>query len=91
MTLRARASLRLVALVALVASTLAPTLPSPADEVVLENRHVRYVIAADGINRAFVDRASGTNLLRPTPPSSCASVRQGSRSFAASRVTRTGR
>lgn len=44
------------------------------EPVVLENAHFRYTIAADGRNLAFVDKASGTDYLRPGPPTFCASV-----------------
>ena len=43
--------------------------------IVLENPRLRWVISADGQNLEFVDRASGTNYLRPGSHSPCALAR----------------
>ncbi len=45
------------------------------DPVVVQNAHVRYTIAPDGKNLGFVDRATGTDYLRPGVASPCALVR----------------
>jgi hypothetical protein len=51
--------------------------------VVFENALVRYVISPNARNAAFVDRATGTDYLRATPPSPCALVRVGGQQHAA--------
>jgi len=48
---------------------------APAESVVLETAHLRYLIASNGANAAFVDRATGRDYLRADPPSACAWVR----------------
>ncbi len=47
-----------------------------AADISFETEGFRYTISSGGKNVAFVDRATGTNYLRPTP-SACASVRVG--------------
>lgn len=62
--------------------------PVTGSDVVLETTAFRYVIGSDGKNRAFVDRATGIDYLRPTPGSSCAHLRQNGKEFPATRVAR---
>jgi len=47
----------------------------PQEPIVIENAHFRYTISAEGRNLAFVDKASGTDCLRPGAATACASVR----------------
>jgi len=51
--------------------------------VVLENKHVRYSITAEGQNHGFIDLATGTDYLQANPPSSCASIQCDGKSFPA--------
>lgn len=45
-----------------------------AGEIVLENRHYRYLIKDDGVNLAFTDKLSGKNYLSQSGISYCASI-----------------
>jgi len=47
---------------------------SIAQNIVLEHEHFRYVIAADGRNLAFINKADGVDYLVRETPSYCASV-----------------
>lgn len=51
-------------------------------DIALGNARFRYVLGTNGLNRAFVDLRSGTNLLAPGP-SSCAWIRRGKDEFPA--------
>ncbi|UCF14533.1 MAG: hypothetical protein JSW59_14050 [Phycisphaerales bacterium] len=57
--------------------------------IVVENAHVRYTIAAEGRNLAFVDRASGTDYLKNDRPSACALVRAGGAEYPATSAALT--
>lgn len=61
--------------------------PSP---VVLENAHVRYIIAPDGQNASFVDLATGTDYLKTGASTPCAFVQRLGREHAATSATRRG-
>ena len=56
---------------------------SAADEIVLENAHVKYTISSEGKNLAFVDRASGVDYLRRDTASVCALVRLNGQEYPA--------
>ncbi|MCC6232523.1 MAG: hypothetical protein IT580_07760, partial [Verrucomicrobiales bacterium] len=76
---------RLLGLLALAPALVAADADTLEPAVVLENPHLRYLIAANGQNLAFLDRRNGTNYLRPGV-SSCAWIRQGQRQTAVSSV-----
>src|SRR5512141_1001017 len=58
-----------------------------AEPVVLQNRHLRYAIATNGVNLEFIDRATGSNYLRGDAPSVCAWVRASGANHPASSVS----
>lgn len=68
------------------AASAEPSLTTTSD-IVLENPRFRWVLTPAGRNRAFIDRATGTNHLRPGEPSLCASVRRDGREFPVTTVT----
>lgn len=55
--------------------------------VVLQNRHLRYAIATNGVNLEFIDRATGSNYLRGDTPSVCAWVSASGTNYPASSVS----
>ena len=55
-------------------------------DVTLENGTLRYVIAADGRNLHFVEKATGADHIVPEPPSRCAHVTVGGDRHEASAV-----
>src|SRR6476659_1630870 len=55
--------------------------------VVLQNGHLRYAIATNGVNLEFIDRATGSNYLRGDAPSVCAWMRALGTNYPASSVS----
>ncbi len=49
--------------------------------VVIENTHFKYTISSTGKNLGFIDRATGTDYLRPGADSPCALVRRAGKDY----------
>jgi len=60
---------------------------APPEDIVWETPYVQYRIAQEGVNLGFVDRASGTDYLRPGATSACAFVRAAGRDHPATAAT----
>lgn len=69
------------------ASTMAESTPAGA---AMENRFVRYAIAADGSNLSFYDKTGATEYCLLKPPSPCAHVKKAGREYHASRAAQDG-
>ncbi|MEP0843248.1 MAG: hypothetical protein HRF43_11130 [Phycisphaerae bacterium] len=58
---------------------------------VLETESFRYRVGPDGRILGFVDKATGQDHVRQTPPAACAHVRVGGKDYAATKVERVGK
>jgi hypothetical protein len=74
----------------LISGSLALCRAATQDPIVLDDAHVRYVISAKGQNVEFVDRASGTNYLRPGAPQPCALARVDGKDLPATAASYVG-
>lgn len=61
----------------------------PEVAMTVENDHAKITVSADGRNVSFVDKRSGADYCRKTPPSPLARVNRGGKVFDATRATYT--